>query len=125
MSLRMWRHDSSERTTRDQTPLERQTPPQRSSESASFDLEERWVPKPFFVPSWASRVVSPPGIAAVERSTIFRVITIRESAILNLRWTPKPTESASRKLFTSYSFQTGIFLDLRVHRRLYTAIHPC
>jgi hypothetical protein len=83
------------------------------------------VPKPFFVPSWTSRLVSPPGIAAVERSKIFRVITIRESAILSLRWMPKPAESASQKLFASYSFQTGIFLDVRVHRRLYTAIHPC
>jgi hypothetical protein len=83
------------------------------------------VPEPFFVPSWANRVVSPPGIAAVERSKIIRVITVREAAILSLRCVPKPVESASQKRFASYSFQTGIFLDLRVHRRLYTAIHPC
>lgn len=88
LPVRMWRHDSSERTSRDKTALERQTPPRRSSESASFDLEEHWLPKPFFAPAGPSRVVSPAEIAEVQRGEIVRVITVHGSAIFELEVLP-------------------------------------
>lgn len=80
------------------------------------------MPKPFFAPAGPSRVVSSAEIAEVERGEIARVITVRGSAIFGSR---SSAELAAQKRFANYSFQTGIFLDFRVHLRLYTAIHPC